>query len=501
MNEVRKIAVIGGGIAGLCAAVYARKCGYQVDLFEKNTAAGGLATSWKRGEYTFENCLHWLVGSSPASPLYSLWREIFDIDRLNFIYPETFVTVENERGERLDVPSRVDGLETKFLKRAPQDCAAIHDFASAIRRLEHFELPAAGAGWAGNWRTLLRDLPCLPVLRRLSNISGADYGKAFTDPLIRNFFGSGETSRVSVICLAMSLAWMGQRHAGYPIGGSGALISAIADEFRRLGGNLRLGTNVERILVERDTAVGLQLSNGETVGADWVISAGDRHRAVYDLLGANYPDRIRLGLEPFPSYVMVSFGVGRDLSKYPGFVIHVLDKPLAVDPLTTMSQVSFRLFHYDPTFAPPGKTAVTCFLPTSNFQYWAGLQRSDPAYYQSVTSGIAKSVAGVLGRVVAGAEAEIEITDVSTPATVISYTGNWRGSMEGWLPTPATGFRMTPNTLPGLRRFVMVGHWVMPGGGLPSGLMTARAAIQTICKQDHARFTPESMAAAHPRAA
>jgi hypothetical protein len=38
----------------------------------------------------------------------------------------------------------------------------------------------------------------------------------------------------------------------------------------------------------------------------------------------------------------------------------------------------------------------------------------------------------------------IEVVDVSTPATVIRYTGNWKGSMEGWAPDthnrlPATG--------------------------------------------------------------
>ena len=60
--------------------------------------------------------------------------------------------------------------------------------------------------------------------------------------------------------------------------------------------------------------------------------------------------------------------------------------------------------------------------------------------------------------------------------------------MEGWLLTPATGFRPLPRTLPGLRQFLMVGQWVMPGAGLPSGLMTARAASEI-------RFgnTPRSM--------
>jgi hypothetical protein len=35
-----------------------------------------------------------------------------------------------------------------------------------------------------------------------------------------------------------------------------------------------------------------------------------------------------------------------------------------VDPETRLEQVSYRLFHFDPTCAPAGRAAVTCFLPT-----------------------------------------------------------------------------------------------------------------------------------------
>jgi len=89
---------------------------------------------------------------------------------------------------------------------------------------------------------------------------------------------------------------------------------------------------------------------------------------------------------------------------------------------------------------------------------------------------------------VPGVRQAIEVIDVSTPATVIHFTGNWKGSMEGWLLTPGSEFGLLPNTLPGLRQFMMVGQWVMPGGGLPSGLMTARAAIQAVCKHDRLPF-------------
>jgi phytoene dehydrogenase-like protein len=78
--------------------------------------------------------------------------------------------------------------------------------------------------------------------------------------------------------------------------------------------------------------------------------------------------------------------------------------------------------------------------------------------------------------------------DVSSPATVFRYTGNWKGTMEGWLVEPGASFKPLPNTLPGLRQFMMVGQWVMPGGGLPSGPITARPALKAICRHDHLPF-------------
>jgi phytoene dehydrogenase-like protein len=74
-----KIVIIGAGIAGLCGAVYARKCGYQVEVLEQHDSAGGLATSWRRGDYTFETCLHLLLGSSPQGSLHVQDDSVCDV--------------------------------------------------------------------------------------------------------------------------------------------------------------------------------------------------------------------------------------------------------------------------------------------------------------------------------------------------------------------------------------------------------------------------------------
>jgi len=497
-HDARKILIIGSGIAGLCAAVYAQRCGYQTEVLEMHDSAGGLATSWRRGDYTFETCLHWLYGSNPDREMYSRWLEVFDIDQLTFVYSDEFVRLETEHGECLCVYSSVDRLEAEMLRRAPQDAAEIRHFASAIRSLSKFKIPDPTGGWAGNWLAYLHDVPYLPLLHELSSMSGEEYGKRFTDPLINSFFGDGDMGQLSALALFFSLAWMNERDAGYPIGGSQAVIRGITQKLGSLGGRLHLGAKVDSILVERDAAVGVRLTGGETIAADWVISAADGHATIYELLGGKYTnkaiEKIYDEFETFPSYLQVSLGVAQNLSQQPPFVTRLLDTPLQVDPRTLLRQVSFRFFHFDPTFAPAGKTAVTCFLPTRNFEYWKHLQQHAPATYQAEKQRVAEAVIVIVERSLPDVRRAIEVVDVSTPATVIRYTGNWKGSMEGWLLTPTSGYRQLSSTLPGLRQFLMVGQWVMPGGGLPSGLMTARSAIQAVCRQDRTPFAiPQSV--------
>ena len=488
----RRIVIIGGGIAGLCAAVYAQRSGYQAEVLEMHDIPGGLATSWHRGGYTFEGCLHWLVGSKPGSDFNRVWREVCDIDQLQFVDPVEFVRMETEHGASLRIFTDVDRLEQELLEHAPGDEAAIRSLVQDIRKLSKFRVAEPGKGWAAKGLTYLRDVPCFLTLRRLANVSSIDYGRRFTDPLLRGFFGEGEMGRLSAIALVISLAWMNTGDAGYAIGGSQALIRLILKKLASLGGRVRCGARVERILVENGQAVGVQLASGESIAADWVVSAADGHATIYDLLDGRYVNEavhaIYEKMPTFPSYLQVSLGVDMQLSALSGMVTRILDTPLRIDPETEVSHLGFRVFHFDPTMAPAGKTAVTSTISTRNHGYWIDLHRDDPERYRTEKKRVADAVIDVLEREIPGVRRAMEVVDVATPATVVRYTGNWKGSMEGWFLVPERSFRPLPNRLPGLQRFMMVGQWVMPGGGLPSGPMTARPAIQRICKEDHVPF-------------
>lgn len=61
----KNIIIIGAGIAGLTAGIYARLSGFDVTILEQHTIPGGMCTGWRRKGYLFDGAMHWMTGSSP----------------------------------------------------------------------------------------------------------------------------------------------------------------------------------------------------------------------------------------------------------------------------------------------------------------------------------------------------------------------------------------------------------------------------------------------------
>jgi phytoene dehydrogenase-like protein len=290
-----------------------------------------------------------------------------------------------------------------------------------------------------------------------------------------------------------TMAWQHSQDAGYPLGGSLAFSQAIERRYLDLGGEIRYKSRVEEILVENDQAVGVRLANGTEQRADVVISAADGHATIFDMLAGKYADdRVRGYYDELPIFrpmIQVSLGVARDLSDEPHMVNFALEEPVTIGG-EVRERLSARHYCYDPSLAPEGKSVLVSLLE-SDYGYWQGLYQ-DPARYGAEKEEVAESIIGGLEQRFPGLRQDIEVVDVATPMTYERFTGNWQGSMEGWLLTTKT-ISMTmgrgmPKTLPGLDRLYMAGQWVEPGGGVPTAAMSGRRVIQMICKEDGKRF-------------
>jgi phytoene dehydrogenase-like protein len=123
--------------------------------------------------------------------------------------------------------------------------------------------------------------------------------------------------------------------------------------------------------------------------------------------------------------------------------------------------------------------------------YWKELA-ADRAAYDEKKEQVASTVVELLEQRFPGISSHVEMVNVATPLTFERYTGNWQGGNEGWLFTPEnsdTYFKQPMRqTLPCLESFYMCGQWVQPGGGLITGVMTARRLLRAICKEDRKKF-------------
>lgn len=492
-----RVAVIGAGIGGLATGCYLQMNGYQAHIYEMHTKPGGLCTSWDRKGYTIDGCIHWLTGSRPGVSLYKLWQEVGLIQGLELIDHDRFSRIEFSDGTAVTIYCDPDRLEAHLLEIAPEDVQPIKEFTSTIRRLARIDMPSDLPP-----RELMRLGQVVRILPHMMRFMGPfrkwdvmtvqQWAARFTNRYVREAVEQIWLPDMSAYIVPATLAWFYGRQAGYPLGGSLPMMRAVEKRFLALGGEIDYGAKVDEVLVQDGRAVGVRLAGGKEQRYDVVISAADLHATVFDMLGGKYADdKVRAwfkDLVPFPPLVFVGVGVKREFPEEAYLASGIslgLDQPIVIGE-QRVDRLHCHIYNYDPTLAPAGKTAITSMLPT-DYDYWNSLAKDRKAY-EAQKKAVGDQIVTALDKRFPGLAGQVEMVDVSTPATFERYTGNWRGSFEGWLPTPGTLSLEMPKTLPGLDSFYLVGQWVSPGGGLPSGVITGRQVVQLLCHRDGHRF-------------
>ena len=497
--ENGSVIIIGSGFAGLSAGIYAQMNGYRTQIFEMHDLPGGLCTAWKRKGYTIDGCIHWLVGSSPQSGMHRYWEEVGIAQGREFINMDEYMRYEGADGRTLILYADIDRLEKHLLEFSPQDAEPIRDFIKGIRMCLVFDKPTESDPPLKRLQKGLKVGLMLATrggeLRKWMKISTEDFVKRFKDPVIREALREMWIPEFSMFFMLFTFAFLHKKDAGYPIGGSLPMSLALAKRYTNLGGVIHYRSRVEKILVEDDKAVGVRLTDRSEQRSGRVISAADGYSTIFKMLEGKYADeKTREPYEKwpiFPSLLFVGVGVNRSFADEPKMVSGMsfpLRRPTEIaDALR--ERMSVHIFNQDPTLAPVGKTSLVVMMPSS-YEYWKELAQ-DRAVYDQKKDQVARTVVEMLEQRFPDISRQVEMVDVATPLTFERYTGNWKGCFEGWLITPQNSFTiMKPmsRTLPGLQNFYMCGQWVQPGGGLPTGLMSGRRLVQTLCKQDGRKF-------------
>jgi len=490
-----KVNIIGGGIAGLTTGCHLQMNGFDSEIFESHSQPGGLCTSWKIGDYTIDGCLHWLVGSNPDDPIYDLWNELIDMKSIRFYDYEEFFRVRDKQRKEIIGYTDLKRLHRELLSKAPEDKILIDEFAGAVREMSRMKMrmdkdPELFTLFE-KINENLNYLPYLKTLIRYSRMTINDFAGRCKNPLLAKFFEYSFASEMPMLFIMITFSWLDRKTAGYPVGGSLKFSRLFEKKYLELGGKIHYKSKVKRILTEvsgkQQRASGIELEDGQQFSSGITISAADGYSTIFEMLQGRFTDK-RINhyysdFSVFPSFLQISLGVAKSFKDMPSTVVTPLEQPFVIDPEKTIENLYYRIVNYDPTLAPEGKTLIMCMVKTYNYKYWMDLRNNDREKYIAEKKRISDFYLDELDKELGGIRENLEMVDVSTPATLIRYTHNWKGSVEGWMVTKETGFDSLPKILPGLKDFFMAGQWVEPGGGVPAAFFSGRNLVQVISRK------------------
>ncbi len=507
------VIVIGAGLAGLSAGVYARSNDYDTLIVEHHSQPGGVAAWWTRKDYLFDGGIHFLMGHRPGQPTYELYEELGIFPDVRLVDMDAFAEyVDEATGRRVVVGPDIERL-VDDLTGPPNPAVSLGGSGgprggnandrAVVARLVKGADALRGGGFATTgmerppeltrFHHTARDLwEMRGLLRHMLGPMGrpvAEFAEGIDDPWVRWVVRNLFMPDVPVWFVSMLLAMLADGQLALLKDGCRSFVGAMERRYLELGGEVIYGATVEEILVEHDRAVGVRMVDGSEHRADAVISAADGRSTIFDMLKGRYVnDRIVRRYREwrlFDPLVMVSVGVRRTFQGEPPLSAYRLEDPLNVGDRVVEGMWA-RCFDYGDAFAPPGQGVIQVEFE-SDYDHWTRLRRDRPAY-KAEKQRVSEAVLDRLERHYPGLRALVDVVDVATPHTTWRYTRNERGAFEGWVPVPEVLTRTVERTLPGLDGFYMAGQWVMPGGGVPPVLFSGRHAVQLMCSRDRRVF-------------
>lgn len=491
----KHVIVIGSGIAGLSAGVYAQKCGFDVTVLESHSIAGGNCTSWKRKGYLFEGAMHWLTGSNKNQHVYTVWQHIGALnDDVAIQYSEP-VKEFIYKGTSIKLYRNVDKTEKHLIELSPEDAPLIRDLCTNIRKVQKLVMPIWDLRGVKvtkkrkpTLKLLFNVISANRILRKFSKVPKEEYISRFKHDGIREFFYYLTVKKYSATWLFFSMGTYTRGDGGFPQGGSLPFVGRIVTTFKDAGGKILFNTRAERVLVENGKAVGVKVRD-EVLPADAVIVASDTMKIdhLFDIQPqAPWLDEMRASTVPTMG-TFVSLGINADLKMYPKNCVFKLETPVMVGAVEHR-YLSINNYANDPFYSPDGKAVVTMILISDTYDFWKKAKEDDR--YEEEKEKIAADVIATLTAQLPEIKDRVEVCDVATPLTYERYCDNWRGS---WMTMMERGMKVKayPAVVSNITGLYFAGHRMRAPGGLPVAAMSGRTAVQYLCRDTKTLFVSE----------
>lgn len=484
----REIIVVGAGPGGLATAIQLASAGCRVKVVERLPVVGGRTSIIEADGYRFD--------LGPTFFLYpKVLREIFaaagaDLDRevpmvkLNPQYRIAF-----GGGGHIDATADVARMEAQIARLSPQDKGGFGRFLAENRTKLELMQPCLQSQF-DSWRDVLnlRIAKLLPWLHPMQSLDRY-LERFFQDPKVRlafcfqsKYLGMSPFRCPSLFSILSFIEY--EYGVFHPIGGCGAVTSAMARLAKRLGVEILLGEPVEEILFAGRRAVGVRTTSG-VHRADALVVNADFARAMQRLV----PDRLRrrwtdarlAGKKYSCSTFMMYLGVEGQYD-LPHHTIHISEgyeqnlreieqeHVLSEDPSFYVQNACVT----DPGMAPAGHSSLYILAPVTHQTPGVEWARERERYRDLMIRQVAKAGYTDL-------EKRIRYERVLTPQDWEQRYEIYRGATFNLAHTLDQMLHLRPrNRFEDLDRVYLVGGGTHPGSGLPVIFESARISSRLL---------------------
>jgi len=491
-----KALVIGAGFAGLSAASFLAKKGWEVTIVEKNEMAGGRARKFEAEGFTFDMGPSWYWMPDVFEKYFgSFGKKVSDFYEIQRLDPSYRVYFEKATW---DLPANYEALKNLFESIEPGAANALDSFLAEAKY--KYEVGVGKLVYQPSLSItefidyeLIKGIFKLDVFQSMKT----HIARYFKHPYIQFlmefpvlFLGALPENTPALYSL-MNYADI-KGGTWYPKHGMYSIVEAMVKVAKSLGVQFKLGEEVMQIVVENGIATKVISKVNETqiqqnYSFDVLIGAGDYHHIETKLLEKNYQSYSAKYWDSrilAPSSLLYYVGLNKKLKDVThhslffdsDFSVHgseIYSKPMwPSNPLFYASVPSVT----DPTVAPVGCENLFLLIPIA-----AGLEGDTADVREKYFNLIIERLERKWGQTITDAivyKRSYAVADFKQDYH--SFKGNAYGLANTLLQT---AFLKPSCKSKKVKNLYYTGQLTVPGPGVPPSLISGEVVANLICKQ------------------
>ncbi len=473
------VVVVGAGVGGLSAAIYARLKGHQVLVLEAGETVGGKAAGLVEARFKLDPGPSIIILTKIYDQLFrDAGRDPDDYVSFTRLDPISRVYF----GEQvIDLPDSQKEVEKLIQDLAPQDVPGFMDLMGRLDRVQdHIDKSVFKKPFLKPLDLVNRHLIATGLQFDVRATYKEMVDRWFSSPLLRAFFygfpSYGGQSFDSKAPGALMIPYLMIRQGVfYPKGGVAAIPRAMLRLAKELGVEFQTSAKVTAVETRGDRVIAVMVGD-QRVQCDVVISNVDR-LTMREMIGH------KVEVPPSLSYFTMHWGVKSEVK---GLLHHTLVIPDAYeagfdelyrqdsfpkDPIVYLNATNLE----DPETAPPGCTNLFAVVTSPSENGIIDWEADLPEFQRRTMRTLeAKGLAPPAG--------DIVFTRVQTPRYFAERHGNYKGSLYGPIEQHRHlgGLFPLPNRDENFRNLLYCGGSVQPGAGLPMVTLSGKFAADLI---------------------